>query len=51
MLSYPNEGHVILDEHSREDYSLKVGQFLDYYLKNTPEPIWMNQPLKITSVN
>jgi dipeptidyl aminopeptidase/acylaminoacyl peptidase len=41
MLSYPDAGHSIVDEKQALDYTNKVTDFLDFYLKNKQKPIWM----------
>ncbi|MDR6786456.1 dienelactone hydrolase [Pedobacter africanus] len=40
MLVYPDEGHQL---HGKEanDFSVRMMQFFDYYLKDRPAPIWM----------
>lgn len=40
LVQYENQGHVILGEESI-DFSTKMLQFFDYYLKNTEMPEWM----------
>jgi len=45
MLSYSNEGHVIFDEVKAVDYSKRMFEFFEYYLKNAPLPLWMDQPI------
>ncbi len=41
MLSYDGEHHVINNERNQLDYSIRLAQFFDHYLKGTPPPIWM----------
>ncbi len=44
MLSYEGEGHVIEnDEHNQLDYSIRLAQFFDYYLKGALPPNWMTE--------
>lgn len=43
MLSYDNEGHTLENEVNRKDFSIRMGQFFDYYLKGAPAPTWMTQ--------
>jgi dienelactone hydrolase len=43
LLSYNNEGHTI-DEHENQlDYTIRLQQFFDHYLKDKPAPVWMTQ--------
>lgn len=46
MLIYPNAGHGIEDKQEANDFSTKMMQFFDYYLKDKSEPIWMFNKLK-----
>lgn len=41
MLQYDGEGHSILDNRASIDYTLRMEQFFDHYLKNKPCPGWM----------
>jgi len=41
FLQYENEGHLVLGWHSMYDYTTRMGQFFDYYLKGLPAPVWM----------
>jgi fermentation-respiration switch protein FrsA (DUF1100 family) len=41
MLLYKDEGHVLLKSQNQYEYTVKLTQFFDYYLKNTPAPAWM----------
>jgi dipeptidyl aminopeptidase/acylaminoacyl peptidase len=41
MLQYDGEGHSILDDKASVDYTLRMEQFFDHYLKDTPAPDWM----------
>ncbi len=46
MLSYDKEGHTIRDEKNELDYSVRLGQFFDHYLKGKPAPLWMTKGTK-----
>jgi dienelactone hydrolase len=41
MLQYKNEGHVLEDDSNKLDFTIRLGQFFDYYLKDTDPPVWM----------
>jgi dienelactone hydrolase len=41
LLSYDGEDHTLNDEVNQLDYSIRLGQFFDYYLKGSPPPKWM----------
>jgi len=47
LLQYDGEGHVLFEKHNQMDYSIRMGQFFDYYLKGMPPPIWMTGEKKI----
>jgi dipeptidyl aminopeptidase/acylaminoacyl peptidase len=40
MLQYDNGNHAVSGKEA-EDYTIRVNQFFDYYLKGTPPPKWM----------
>jgi dipeptidyl aminopeptidase/acylaminoacyl peptidase len=42
MLQYDNSGHTINDEDAI-DYTIRLNQFLDYYLKDKLPPVWMTR--------
>jgi dienelactone hydrolase len=41
MLEYDGEGHAIYNEKNRMDFSVRVAQFFDHYLKGGNRPGWM----------
>jgi len=41
MLQYANEGHLIPGWQTSFDYTTRIGQFFDYFLKKLPPPLWM----------
>lgn len=41
MLQYNEEGHNIRKEVNALDYTKRLYQFFDYYLKSKPMPVWM----------
>ncbi len=42
FLEYENDGHV-LDGSNAQDFSNRMKQFFDHYLKNVPPPLWMTK--------
>ncbi|MFK8046552.1 MAG: alpha/beta hydrolase family protein [Crocinitomicaceae bacterium] len=41
MLNYNGDQHNLMQNANREDLSLRMRQFFDYYLKDEPMPLWM----------
>jgi len=41
LLAYPNANHVLSDPDAIWDYTQKLQQFFDHYLKDQPKPEWM----------
>jgi hypothetical protein len=42
MLQYDGNGHI-LNGKAAEDFTIRMQQFFDHYLKGAPAPIWMTQ--------
>lgn len=53
MLQYDGEGHVISRHNNVLDYTLRLEQFFDHYLKDAHPPKWMTQgiPAKMKGIN
>jgi dipeptidyl aminopeptidase/acylaminoacyl peptidase len=45
LLTYASEGHVILNYNNTLDYTSRLNQFLDYFLKASPKPSWLELQL------
>jgi dienelactone hydrolase len=43
MLKYDNEAHTLYNEINALDYTIRLNQFFDYYLKNAPAPKWLTE--------
>ncbi|GAB3273350.1 prolyl oligopeptidase family serine peptidase [Larkinella harenae] len=43
LLVYNGEDHNLTQRHNSKDLSIRMYQFFDYYLKDTPEPAWMKE--------
>lgn len=41
MLTYPNENHGLWLKKNVDDFTLRMMQFFDHYLKDKPAPVWM----------
>lgn len=41
MLQYDNGNHILYDDKDKLDYSIRLHQFFDHYLKGMPIPKWM----------
>ena len=41
LLNYNGDQHNLMQNANREDLSLRMRQFFDYYLKDEPMPLWM----------
>ena len=47
LLNYEGEGHVLQKRPAAIDFTIRLKQFFDYYLKNTPMPRWMKEGINI----
>jgi dienelactone hydrolase len=43
LLQYDKEQHGIVQQKNRTDYTIRMKQFFDHYLKGAAQPIWMKQ--------
>ncbi len=41
MLQYNDESHNISSNINAKDYTIRLSQFMDHYLKGAPMPVWM----------
>lgn len=41
LVQYDKSGHVITDPQDKLDYTLRLTQYFDHYLKEAPAPLWM----------
>jgi len=48
LLQYDGEGHGVDKPVDAKDYSIRVRQFFDYYLKGLPPPKWMTEGIPAT---
>jgi len=45
LLCYNGDEHNLTKRPNRQDLSIRMNQFFDYFLKDAPEPVWMNKGL------
>jgi hypothetical protein len=43
LLQYDNEQHTLTDPDNQEDFTIRLEQFFDHYLKGTGAPVWMTR--------
>lgn len=48
MLNYNKEPHNLKSRPARIDWTIRMHQFFDYYLKDAPKPRWMDEGISIT---
>lgn len=46
LLQYDDEGHVIDKKENQLDFTLRMKQFFDHYLKEVPAPKWMTKGIR-----
>ncbi len=46
MLQYKGENHGLAKPENRRDYSLRMAEFFDHYLKGEPAPEWLQEGVK-----
>lgn len=53
LLQYDNEKHVLVNPNNTLDYTIRMKQFFDYYLKDAPAPKWMREgvPAKMKGID
>jgi len=48
LVNYNGEPHGIIERRNRKDWSIRMGQFFDYYLKGAPPAKWITQGVPAT---
>jgi hypothetical protein len=43
LLEYEGEGHTLENKKNQYDFSVRMSQFFDHYLKDKPAPKWMTE--------
>ena len=49
MLNYNGEDHGLRQAHNRHDWSVRLQQFFDHYLKDAPAPVWLAEGVPATA--
>lgn len=47
LLNYKGEGHFVMGRGAQKDWTIRMMQFFDYYLKGTEEPRWMKEGIHL----
>ena len=47
MLQYKGENHGLVKPQNRKDYTVRMREYFDYYLKSKPMPGWMEQGVPV----
>ena len=47
LLNYKGDRHFIGNQSAQKDWTIRMMQFFDYYLKNTDEPRWMKEGIHL----
>ncbi|MBC9915097.1 alpha/beta hydrolase family protein [Chitinophaga varians] len=45
LISYKGEAHAINKKENQLDFAKRLSEYLDHFLKDAPEPAWMNQSI------
>ena len=48
MCTYNGEDHNLVERKNRKDWSVRMAQFFDHFLKGAPMPIWMSKGVPAT---
>ena len=48
MVSYNGEDHNLVERKNRKDWSIRLSQYFDYFLKGAPMPVWMSKGVPAT---
>jgi dipeptidyl aminopeptidase/acylaminoacyl peptidase len=46
MLQYDGEKHSLITANSKKDYTIRITQFFNHYLKGEPPPQWMTEGIR-----
>lgn len=45
LINYRGEGHFLCNPEAQQDWTIRMQQFFDYYLKEAPRPDWMKEKM------
>lgn len=48
MVSYNGEDHNLVERKNRKDWSVRLSQYFDHFLKGAPMPVWMSKGVPAT---
>lgn len=48
MVTYNGEDHNLVERKNRKDWTVRLSQFFDHFLKGAPEPVWMSKGIPAT---
>lgn len=48
LLNYNGDKHGIMQRQNRKDFSVRMAQFFEHYLKDAPMPQWMREGIPAT---
>jgi len=48
MVSYNGEDHNLVERKNRKDWSVRLSQYFDHFLKGAPTPVWMSKRVPAT---
>lgn len=53
LLQYDDGGHILIKTEDRKDFTIRLTQFFDHYLKGAPAPVWMTRgmPAKLKTID
>lgn len=47
LLNYKGDGHFLFNPAAQLDWTIRMQQFFDYYLKDAPMPRWMKEGINV----
>lgn len=47
LLNYKGDGHFLSNPAAQKDWTIRMKQFFDYYLKDAPQPRWMKEGINV----
>ena len=47
LLNYKGDRHFLYNKAAEIDWTIRLQQFFDYYLKDTPMPRWMKEGINV----
>lgn len=47
LVNYKGDGHFVTNPAAQRDWTIRMKQFFDHYLKDTPQPRWMKEGINV----